>query len=77
MTGSNRLALFRHSELPELPDVMTADEVAAYLRLCRKTVYVLARSGEIPCKILGKTFRFSRKAIEDVFHRIAAPIGAP
>ena len=46
------------------PDIMTASEVAAYLRLSSKTVYVLARSGEIPCRIIGNNFRFSRRAIE-------------
>lgn len=47
------------------PDIMTVAEVAEYLRLSKKTVYVLAREEKIPCKIIGSTFRFSRKTIEN------------
>lgn len=44
--------------------VMTADEVAVFLRLDRKTVYDYAARGEIPCQRLGKRLLFSRAAIE-------------
>jgi excisionase family DNA binding protein len=49
----------------ERSDIMTAAEVAVYLRMNKKTVLVHARAGVIPCKIIGdRLFRFSRKAIE-------------
>jgi len=48
------------------PDVWGAKQVAAYLKMCHKTVYILARKGEIPCTIIGNTFRFSRKKIENL-----------
>jgi len=57
----------RHGDVPVepyLPDVMLASEVATYLRLSPKTVYVKARAGQIPCTIIGSAFRFSRKKIE-------------
>jgi excisionase family DNA binding protein len=44
-------------------DVMTADEVAEFLRLDRKTVYDYAGRGEIPARRLGKRLLFSRDAI--------------
>jgi excisionase family DNA binding protein len=44
-------------------DVMTADEVAALLRLDRKTVYDYAARGEIPCRRIGKRMLFSRDAL--------------
>lgn len=45
------------------PDVITADEVAAILRLDRKTVYDYASRGAIPCRRIGKRMLFSREAI--------------
>jgi len=54
---------------PSLPglapvgDIMTADEVAEFLRLDRKTVYDYAGRGEIPCQRLGKRILFSRAAL--------------
>jgi excisionase family DNA binding protein len=50
-----------------LPDVMTAKEVAAYLRICHKSVINRARAGDIPGKRIGSQSRFSRKAIEGLF----------
>lgn len=44
-------------------DIMTADEVADFLRLDRKTIYDYAGRGEIPCQRLGKRLLFSRAAL--------------
>lgn len=44
-------------------DVMTADEVAAFLGVDRKTVYDYAGRGVIPCQRLGKRVLFSRAAV--------------
>jgi len=38
----------------------TADEVAAMLRLNRRTVIELAKRGELPAVRVGKLFRFPR-----------------
>lgn len=45
------------------PEVMDADEVAAFLGVDRKTVYDYAGRGEIPHRRLGKRLLFSRSAI--------------
>jgi excisionase family DNA binding protein len=45
--------------------IMTAREVAAYLRLADATVYKLARSGEIPAAKVGRSWRFKRSLIDD------------
>ena len=45
-------------------DVLTADEVADFLRLDRKTIYDYAGRGVIPSKRIGKRLLFSRAAIE-------------
>jgi excisionase family DNA binding protein len=44
-------------------DVLTADEVADFLRLDRKTVYDYAGRGVIPCQRIGKRMLFSREAL--------------
>lgn len=45
------------------PEVMNADDLAAMLRVDRKTVYEYAARKEIPHQRLGKRLLFSRKAI--------------
>ena len=47
-----------------LPEVMTVDEVAAYLRIPRGSVYKLAQHGRIPCQKVGRHWRFHRGTIE-------------
>ncbi|MCE9575703.1 MAG: helix-turn-helix domain-containing protein [Deltaproteobacteria bacterium] len=44
-------------------EVMDADQVAALLRVNRKTVYDYAGRGQIPCRRLGKRMLFSRTAL--------------
>jgi excisionase family DNA binding protein len=48
----------------ELPQVLTADELASLLRINRKTVYAGFKAGEIPGgQRIGGTIRFSRDAV--------------
>lgn len=55
-------------ELPNMnqPDggILTLDEVAAYLKAGKKTVYRLAQQGEIPGFKLGGTWRFRRSELD-------------
>lgn len=48
---------------PELPDVMTVEEVAAWLRLNKKTIYDAVKAGELPCCKVGRILRFSRESV--------------
>lgn len=41
-------------------EILTLDEVAAYLKAGKKTVYRLAQQGQIPAFKLGGTWRFRR-----------------
>ncbi len=50
-------------------DILTLDEVAAYLKAGKRTIYRLAASGEIPAFKLGGTWRFSRSDIESWIKR--------
>ncbi len=45
-------------------EIMTIDEVAAYLRISERTVYDWAQKGEIPAGKFGTSWRFSRQQIE-------------
>jgi excisionase family DNA binding protein len=50
-------------------NILTAREVAAYLRLTETTVCKLAASGELPGFKIGKSWRFDRG---EILGRIAA-----
>lgn len=45
-------------------EILTLDEVAAYLKAGKRTVYRLAKKGEIPAFKLGGTWRFRRSELE-------------
>ena len=49
----------------QTPDVMTLNEVAAYLRIPRSTVYKLVREGRIPGQKIGRQWRFRRAVVEN------------
>lgn len=49
------------------PSVLTVDEVAAVLRLNRRTVQKLAASGQIPAVRLGALYRFDAEKIAGLF----------
>ena len=49
----------------DLPEVLTSDETAALLRIHKNTLCSLAAAGEIPCRRVGREYRFSRSAVLD------------
>ena len=53
-------------------DILTLDEVAAYLKAGKRTVYRLAASDKLPAFKLGGTWRFRRG---DLDKWIASSIG--
>jgi excisionase family DNA binding protein len=60
--------------MPEQSDeILTIEEVAAYLKAGRRTVYRLAASGKIPAFKLGGVWRFRRIELD---RWIAARIGS-
>ena len=51
--------------MSDQPDeILTIDEVAAYLKAGKRTVYRLAASGQIPAFKLGGTWRFRRGELD-------------
>jgi excisionase family DNA binding protein len=53
----------RHAA-PNDPLMMTAIELAEYLRLDRSTLYRLIRKGNIPCFKVGSDYRFDVHVID-------------
>jgi len=45
-------------------EILTLDEVAAYLKAGKRTVYRLAQQGDIPAFKLGGTWRFRRTELD-------------
>ena len=45
-------------------DVMTFEEVLAYLRIPRSSLYKLAQEGKIPSQKVGRHWRFRPQAID-------------
>ena len=46
-------------------DVLTATEAAKVLRIGKNQLYEAAGRGEVPHRRIGRTLRFSRKALVD------------
>ena len=46
-------------------EILTLDEVAAYLKAGKRTVYRLAAEGMLPAFKLGGTWRFRRSDLDD------------
>jgi excisionase family DNA binding protein len=46
-------------------EILTIDQVVAYLSLPKSTVYKLTREGVIPATKVGRHWRFSRRRIDE------------
>ena len=57
------------TEIPYEADneILTVDEVAAYLKLSEATIYRMAKTGRIPAKRIGRSWRFSKELIDEWF----------
>jgi excisionase family DNA binding protein len=55
-----------------LPDIMTVDEVAGYLRVSKTTVCRWCNSGKLPAFRLGRSWRVKRCDMEAHISRIMA-----
>jgi len=53
------------SQTSKLPQVLTIEEVAAYLRLPKETVKRQAQQGQIPGRCIETTWRFLKAAIDE------------
>jgi excisionase family DNA binding protein len=58
----------RNKELNSDSSILTADEVADYLKLSKITVYKLAKDGSLPGFRVGGSWRFSKSNIEKMMY---------
>jgi excisionase family DNA binding protein len=58
-------------------EIMTAQELALYLRLAEATIYKLAQAGEIPAVKVGRAWRFKKELIDEWFRRQATQPAEP
>lgn len=54
-------------------EVLNADEVAAWLKIPKSTLYKLCTEGDVPAAKIGKHWRFSRPTIEEWFLQQTQP----
>ena len=47
-----------------MDSLITLEEVAAYLRLSKDTVYRMAQAGKIPASKVGNQWRFRREEVD-------------
>ena len=45
-------------------DVLTIDELSAYLKISKSTLYKIVREGRIPSQKIGRHWRFRKGAID-------------
>lgn len=50
-------------------EIMTLEEVAAYLKVKPQTIYTWAQEKKIPAAKLGKEWRFKRSIIDEWFNQ--------
>lgn len=54
---------------PPPPEVMTIDELAAYLQVSKSSLYKLAQDGKVPGQKVGRHWRFHKTAIDQWLRR--------
>lgn len=50
-------------------DIMTLEEVAAYLKVKPQTIYTWAQEKKIPAAKIGKEWRFKKSIIDEWFNQ--------
>lgn len=50
---------------PPPPEVMTIDELAAYLQVSKSSLYKLAQDGKVPGQKVGRHWRFRKQVIDE------------
>lgn len=57
------------------PEVMTVDQLAAYLQIAKSSLYKLAQEGKLPGQKVGKHWRFKKDAIDRWLEDTTTSIG--
>ena len=57
-----------------ISEVLTIDELAAYLKISKSTLYKLAREGKVPSNKVGRHWRFQKRMIDRWLERERATV---
>jgi excisionase family DNA binding protein len=49
----------------DLPQILTIEEAAQYLRIPLSSLYKLAQEGRVPCQKVGRHWRFHQAALKE------------
>ena len=63
------VAVSRETSFENLPEILTAEEVAAWLNISVWSAYDLARRNELPCLRFGRTVRIQKRALTELVGR--------
>lgn len=55
-------------------EVLTINELAAYLKIPKSTLYKLAREGRVPSNKIGRHWRFQKRTIDRWLERERATV---
>ena len=58
-------------------DVLTIEDLSAYLKIPRSTLYKIVREGKIPSQKIGRHWRFRREAINKWLDETRAEVPKP
>jgi excisionase family DNA binding protein len=58
-------------------EVLTIEELAAYLKISKSTLYKLAREGKLPSNKVGRHWRFQKRSIDRWLERDRAIVPCP
>ncbi len=56
----------------EEAEIMTIEEASKYLRVKRRTLYILAANGKVPAAKVGGQWRFQKHQLRDMFETLKA-----
>ena len=52
-----------NAQFPDYPDVLTVQQTAELLAVCKNTVYKLIRGKELPCRRIGSAIRIRKNDV--------------
>ena len=70
--GAGEPAVMDTLQVPPLPEILTAEQAAAYLQVHRLTVYGYVRRGLVPAVRLGRLIRIRREDLRRLLETRAA-----
>ncbi len=56
--------------MAENKEILTIEEAAEYLRLGKRSVYKLAKSGKLPAKMVLNKWRFEKEALREWVRKV-------